>query len=409
MSRAIPPAASSLDSCRLLRARNHPNPCLQNVDDASVALAATSLSSPQIMAPHLTPKELQAMLLRRSAGKSPIQICAWLEAIRKRKGIPAPHLTAVRKALSGKSHKMGLPETRGRKRKLTRKQVLKLNTVRKTLLKKADGQTKVTYSQILRKGRLAMNVSPTTLAKNFQTEGVDVKWRPAREGQVLDGKAKAERMAICNKWKFLASDYFPTQNAAFKSLKRGKVRGHLRTRPEGTTDHCKRPHPRKNRVNPGGSVTVCAAIIAGKLRMWHYLDKGKWNGAVAASMYKGPLLKALRRCHGELPRYIILEDNDPSGFKSRKGETAKKEAGIKTVPFPKYSPDLNPLDFYVWAAVEEKVISKLKGPTSVSKFRRLLTAAARGMKEETILAAVASIKDRAKAVVAAKGGAIARD
>lgn len=225
--------------------------------------------------------------------------------------------------MSGKSHKMGLPETRGRKRKLTRKQVLKLNTVRKTLLKKADGQTKVTYSQILRKGRLAMNVSPTTLAKNFQTEGVDVKWRPAREGQVLDGKAKAERMAICNKWKFLASDYFPTQNAAFKSLKRGKVRGHLRTRPEGTTDHCKRPHPRKNRVNPGGSVTVCAAIIAGKLRMWHYLDKGKWNGAVAASMYKGPLLKALRRCHGELPRYIILEDNDPSGFKSRKGETAK--------------------------------------------------------------------------------------
>lgn len=70
----------------------------------------------------------------------------------------SPNLTAVRRALLGKSHRRGLPETRGGRRKLTKKQVLKLNQVRKTLLRKVGSESKVTYHQILRVGRLAKNV-----------------------------------------------------------------------------------------------------------------------------------------------------------------------------------------------------------------------------------------------------------
>lgn len=376
------------------------------------------------MAPHLTAVELDKMFALQAAGKTPIQIEAWLSAARGRREMESPNLTAVRRALHGHSHKRSLPETRGAKRKLSKKQVRKLNTVRKTLLKKAGSESKVTYNQILRVGRLAKKISRTTLAKNFKAEGFDVAWRPAREGQTLDKKARQERARLCAKWRYLPSNYFthkvdaildnkkfqiPTHVAAVSSLKRGQVKGHLRTRAEGTLEQCKKPNTRKNRVNPGGSVTVCAGIIDGSLRLWHYLDKGKWNGSVAAHVYRGPLLKALRRHRGVKARYTILEDNDPSGFKSRKGLAAKREVGIHAIPFPKYSPGLNPLDFHVWHAVEKQVIKKIKGPISVKKFGVLLRAAARSMKRETILAAVASIKDRAKAIVAAKGGTIARD
>ena len=226
------------------------------------------------------------MLSMQASGKSPIEISTWLDAARKRKGDMAPNLTAVRRALKGKSHKRGVPETRGRKRKLTKQQVRKLNTVRKNLLKKACSESKVTYKQILRVGRLAMKVCPETLAKNFEADGFDVRWRPAREAQTLDKEARRERASICRRWKFLPRNYFthkvdaildnkkfriPTLHAALSSLRKGQVKGHLRTRSEGNAEHCKRPNPRRNRVNPGGSVTVCAGIIGGKLRLWHYL------------------------------------------------------------------------------------------------------------------------------------------
>ena len=148
------------------------------------------------------------MFALQAAGKTPIQIEAWLSAARGRREMESPNLTAVRRALHGHSHKRSLPETRGAKRKLSKKQVRKLNTVRKTLLKKAGSESKVTYNQILRVGRLAKKISRTTLAKNFKAEGFDVAWRPAREGQTLDKKARQERARLCAKWRYLPSNYF---------------------------------------------------------------------------------------------------------------------------------------------------------------------------------------------------------
>ena len=75
------------------------------------------------------------MSVLQAAGKTPIQIAAWLAVQRHRKGIVPPNLTAVRRVLHGQSHRRGQPETRGRKRTLSQKQVRKLNQVRKTLLK----------------------------------------------------------------------------------------------------------------------------------------------------------------------------------------------------------------------------------------------------------------------------------
>ena len=70
------------------------------------------------------------------------------------------------------------------------KQVRKLNQVRNTLLKKAVSESNVMYQHILRVGCRPLKVSATTLAKNFKADGFDINWRPAREVQTLDKKAR---------------------------------------------------------------------------------------------------------------------------------------------------------------------------------------------------------------------------
>ena len=40
-------------------------------------------------------------------------------------------------------------------------------------------------------------------------------------------------------------------------------------------------------------------------------------------MYKGPVAVALRKAFPNKRKWTVLEDNDPAGFKSRKGMAAK--------------------------------------------------------------------------------------
>ena len=49
------------------------------------------------------------------------------------------------------------------------------------------------------------------------------------------------------------------------------------------------------------------------MMMWHKC--ARWNGAAAKAMYTGPLAKALRKAYPTKSKFIVLEDNDPSGFK----------------------------------------------------------------------------------------------
>ena len=52
---------------------------------------------------------------------------------------------------------------------------------------------------------------------------------------------------------------------------------------------------------------------------------------------------------------MLAEDNDPSGYKSGKGNQAKRDLRIKTVEWPRYSPDLNPLDFSFWKQLNRRM------------------------------------------------------
>ena len=90
--------------------------------------------SPQTnMAPHLTSAELD--WLQRQKSKAPLELHALLEARRAKKGMAAPDITNLRKALKGLTYRRGGPETRGRKKSLTKANVRTMNKVRKQMLK----------------------------------------------------------------------------------------------------------------------------------------------------------------------------------------------------------------------------------------------------------------------------------
>ena len=85
------------------------------------------------MEPHWPAASLDMMQDLCRAAKTPIQADAHFQRLRARTGLVTPNLTNVRKALRGTTYARGVPETRGRKRKLSRRMVLSMNSTGKAL------------------------------------------------------------------------------------------------------------------------------------------------------------------------------------------------------------------------------------------------------------------------------------
>ena len=97
-------------------------------------------------------------------------------------------------------------------------------------------------------------------------------------------------------------------------------------------------------------------------------------------------------------------------YKSNKAIEKKTELCIKALPFPKYSPDLMPLDFSVWAEVEKRMSAqKVKSNESVEEFKARLRRTAMAIPSRVIRKIIATIPKRAAAIVKAKGKDIPRD
>ena len=200
----------------------------------------------------------------------------------------------------------------------------------------------------------------------------------------------------------------PTSADAREHLSKQKVVAQLRTRSEGLETHFTRPSAKRHRKNTGGFVNVCAGISNCRVVPWEYHTK--WNGQVAAEMYKGPIMKILKKKHGIKPSYLIAEDNDPTGYKSSKAMAAKCSLKIKTVAWPRYSPDLMPLDFCLWNDINKRMDeTSPKGYESVKAFKARLRRTALRTPMKTVRAAIEAMKSRAQRIWEAKGKDIARD
>ena len=109
-------------------------------------------------------------------------------------------------------------------------------------------------------------------------------------------------------------------------------------------------------------------------------------------------------------KYLIAEDNDPTGFKSGAGIAAKQEAGIHTIPWPRYSLDLNPLDFSLWVNIEKRMhASALNGRESIEDYKIRLRRTALSTPTAAVRKMVEAMRKRARLIWEAKGGDVSED
>ena len=73
------------------------------------------------------------------------------------------------------------------------------------------------------------------------------------------------------------------------------------------------------------------------------------------------------------------------------------------------SPDLNPLDFSIWAAIDKKALAGHKAGEGMAAYKARLRRTALNMPRAEVRKAVEGIKTRAHAIFAADGGNIKRD
>ena len=131
-------------------------------------------------------------------------------------------------------------------------------------------------------------------------------------------------------------------------------------------------------------------------------------------MYKGPLLKAMKKAfpeHAAKKRafWKVLEANDPTGYKSGLAKEAKAEVRIITNDLPKRSPDLNVLDYSLWTEINtrmralEKMFPKSK-KESFDAFKARLRRTALGLPASVVRKAVSGMYKRVRMAVVARGG-----
>ena len=106
--------------------------------------------------------------------------------------------------------------------------------------------------------------------------------------------------------------------------------------------------------------------------------------------------------------FTIIEDNDPTGYKSRRGMDAKKKLKIQTDNLPPRSPDLNVLDYSLWHQINvamralEKTFRKSKRET-MDEFKARLRRVALSVSEDKVKKAVGSMVRRCATIYSAAG------
>ena len=94
--------------------------------------------------------------------------------------------------------------------------------------------------------------------------------------------------------------------------------------------------------------------------IWYAAPNNSWTAKAADRMYREVLHPTLKDSYPAARSFRVLEDNDPTGYKSSLGQKAKKDVKISAFSLPPRSPDLNPLDYTIWAEVNRRMRTQEK-------------------------------------------------
>lgn len=364
----------------------------------------------------LSDKEMELARLWRSENVPPSQIA---QRLRRAK-------STINRMFAMKSTRKVKPgQQKGRRgpaRKLTDVQVTsRVIPKMEALIKSANVEKEVTMHAIKRSARV--KVSERKLRQRLQEHGV--KWYSMRskptltEEDVKDRKAFAEACAHHPKtwWKrnlHLVHDvkFFPVylHGKARRHVSQTGTRGCYRKKGQALMQGYFKPNPRLKYNTGAKGVHVLAGVGNGKVLLWEYID-GRWNADEAARIYSGPMKDALAAEYPGRKNFTVLEDNDSTGYRSKKAIQAKKDANIAVFEIPRHSPELNICDYWLWKQVSSKMRQQEKGWPAGKKesrdaYLRRLKRTAMSMTEQEVDDALGSMKRRCQALKDAEGGPI---
>jgi transposase len=128
---------------------------------------------------------------------------------------------------------------------------------------------------------------------------------------------------------------------------------------------------------------------------------------ISADIYQQEILERMLPETGRMvPNFVFQQDGAPAHTaRTTLAYLRQRCQFIEPSMWPPCSPDLNPLDYYLWSALMHKVY---KGAhiTNVDELRARITAAWEDIKQEEIAAAIAKWHGRLQAVIDAEGGHI---
>ena len=315
---------------------------------------------------------------------------------------------------------------KGRKEYLSNNQKDKLEQVVVDMVKKADANYMVTLPMIHRRSRLKCSEKTVSRALHLRgyrffrlyekmiltPEDIKKRWNWAKKHA-----GKSRQWWIKNVHIHLDNKHFkaPLTLKARKLTAKRAIRGAYRKaakKGEGRATKIQscfvKPSP-KLRTNLGSKgVLKMGGVGAGKVLVWATVE-GRWSGEKAAEMYKKVVASALKRQYPGKKRFVALEDNDPTGNRSKLGLAAKAKAKIDLLTIPERSPDLNVMDYNIWSEVErrlrhqERCMKDDKRETRIDFIKRL-DRTAKSLTREQINKAIGSLHRRCQLLLKAKGG-----
>ena len=113
--------------------------------------------------------------------------------------------------------------------------------------------------------------------------------------------------------------------------------------------------------------------------------------------------------HMPRAKWMVLEDNDRTGYKSSKGVAAKAEAGIRSESVPCRSPDLNVLDYSLWHTINLRMRKQERAfpprfLETEEAFKARLKRTALGLPTAIVSRAMHDMHRRVQLVLEEKGG-----
>ena len=307
---------------------------------------------------------------------------------------------------------------RGPKDKLTKKHVNLLVRTAKAMIQKAKGRKEITLAMIMRRAKI--KACEKCARKSLQKR--NIRFRKMRSKPLLTkddikdryhfsikykGKSRAWwRSHVQMHWDLKQFAVYPTEKTRAFGAQR-EIRGAYRQPSQGL-DEAYVVAPKHLKYNTGvRAAKIAGGVGKGRILLWHEVGR-KWNGKVAADLYQGPVHDALHNAFPRKRSFKMLEDNDPTGFKSTAAKKAKRDAKISVFSIPKRSPDLSVMDYAIWKEISRKMraqelrFKKAKRETR-AEFLGRLRRTALSLPCSFVNKAIGNMRERCHRLYAAKG------